>query len=175
VRVVERNEIVIGYHEAFSAPDISLLEVLPSGRPVLVKLLGTHRIRRSCVISYDRFYQMAGIQGILPPALRTALSERASLLLGYDLCEPAFRLLFETILREPFAKAKHDRRYAVLQPSAEGATGWDAIADVVGSAIAGSYHNGLEMQIVANQTPAAFLAELKEQIAQPSHDPWGLF
>jgi hypothetical protein len=176
VRVVERNEMIAGYHETFRAPEILPLETLPGGRPVLVKLLGTHKIPRTCVISYDRFFQMAGIKGILPPALSTALSESASLLVGYNLCEPAFRLLFETILREPFAKAKHDRRYAVLQPLGHGASGWDEIAGVVGSAIAGSYHNGLEMQIVAHPGPAErFLADLRQQLLQPRQDQWGLF
>jgi hypothetical protein len=64
----------------------------------------------------------------------------------------------------------------VLQPLGQGASGWDAIAGVVGSAIAGSYHNGLEMQIVAHPGPAErFLADLRQQLLQPRQDQWGLF
>jgi hypothetical protein len=60
----------------------------------------------------------------------------------------------------------------VLQLAEGGATGWNAIARLVGGAIAGGYQNGLEMQIVANQSPAAFLIDLGKRLARPVHNNW---
>lgn len=172
VRTVKRNHLITEYHNSFKSKITGGIDSLPVGRPVLVKLLGSYPINGSSLVSCDKHFEFAMQSDMLAKILQLALQQNTSIVTGYNLCEPVFRLLFEILLREPFGSAPHQRRWALLQAPEPVKNGSEQIHKSVYDKISRSYNGELKMALVADIAPKLFFERLQTAIDSREDNPW---
>ena len=100
------------------------------------------------------------------------MSHNVNLLAGYCLCDPVFRLLFETILRDPFRAARHNHQYALLPMTEAEERGHVALRRVVHASVAGETLRELAMSMHAGWDPATVFHRLRGAVETRAPSRW---
>lgn len=142
--------------------------------PVVVKLLGSSMVEKSALVSSDRHYQLARLWERLGNVAKAAVTNDATIMAGYSLCDPVFWLLFDALLREPFRLSNHNVRYALLpRISTESEAGdHNALRRIVQEKVLSVPPAELHMIVEANVDEGDLFRRLGQAVTSLSHSPW---
>lgn len=142
--------------------------------PVVVKLLGSSMVEKSALVSSDRHYQLARLWERLGNVAKAAVTNDATVMAGYSLCDPVFWLLFDALLREPFRLSNHNVRYALLpRISTEGEAGdHNALRRIVQEKVLSVPPPELHMIVEANVDEGDLFRQLGQAVTSLSNSPW---
>lgn len=154
-------------------------QIAPRGvpeTPVIVKLLGSHTVPGTALVSSEQHFQLAKVAERISPVSAHLIGTSACLIAGHCVCDPVFRLMFETILREHFVKgsvAEHNQRYALLPATGSDPVGVAALRRVVQGHVAGETPGQFNMRLESGVDPGAFFDRLRRKVAGMSDGTWG--
>lgn len=172
VLTVEINNIIRDYDDQFGKNRDQISRSSVPELPVLAKLLGSHLVGSSAVVSCEQHYQLACLANNLSADVSEVISHNVNVLAGYCVFDPVFRLLFETILREPFRSARHSHRYALLPETDNSMEGHGALRHVVQNRIAGKILQEFQMGLYAGISPGKFFEQARKAVEKRKRGEW---
>lgn len=91
-------------------------------KPILYKLLGSHDVENSCVISAGQYYEFSqnAVKGdCIPKQISQIIGNSPALFMGYGFLDPGLRLMYYLLIKEQFKLGHYsDMRYALRFPPA---------------------------------------------------------
>lgn len=139
--------------------------------PVVVKLLGSHLMPSTAIVSCDLHFRLARVLSSIGKHAETTVRNNACLIAGHYLCDPVFRLLFDVVLREGFGYSGHQRRYALLPKSDAKANGVGALRQAVEQGLRESSFL-FSMKLEVDLDPGDLFSALRDLVTEQGGSHW---